>query len=175
MDRILLICAAGIAIVAAWFDVRSARIPNWFTYGALLGALLLRGMLLGWAGLKNGALGIAIAGGIFFLLFLLGGMGGGDVKLMAAVGAWAGDSQVLLILLGAAIAGGVLALGYMISSRQVWRTISNTAELIRYHATEGLQPHPFLNIRESGTLRVPYGVAIAMGSLYCAAKVCWWR
>ena len=71
MDRIFLICAAGVAIVAAWLDVRSARIPNWFTYGGLIGALVLRGALLGWVGIRDGAMGMAVAGGIFLLLFLL--------------------------------------------------------------------------------------------------------
>ena len=70
------------------------RIPNWLTYSGLIAALLVRTVLGGWANSWGGLAGMLLAGGIFFLLFLLGGMGGGDVKLMAAVGAWVGWRRV---------------------------------------------------------------------------------
>ena len=94
MDKYLLLCALTIATVGAVKDVRGQRIPNWLTYSGLLAALVVRAGLGGWTGLKGGLAGMLFAGGIFFLLFLLGGMGGGDVKLMAAVGAWVGLAQV---------------------------------------------------------------------------------
>ena len=65
-----------------------------------------------------------LAGGIFYLLFLLGGMGGGDVKLVAAVGAWAGTVQVGSVLIVSAIAGGLLAVCYMVMNRRVCETIA---------------------------------------------------
>src|SRR4051794_10656465 len=105
MDRICLICAAGVAIVGAWLDVRDAKIPNWLTYGGILAALGLRAALMGQHGLRMGGLGLAIAGGIFSIMFLAGGIGGGDVKLMGAVGAWAGSDQIPVILISAALAG----------------------------------------------------------------------
>ncbi len=107
------------------------------------------------------------------LLFLVGGMGGGDVKLMAAVGAWAGTALTVTILIATAIAGGILAVLYMVLHRRVRATLLNTLELIRHHLTSGLQPHPVLNVREPGTMRVPYGVAIAMGTLYCVGNAFW--
>ena len=175
MDRIFLICAAGVAIVGAWLDVRDCKIPNWLTYSGILAALGIRAGLVGWQGFRAGGLGLLIAGVVFFILFLVGGMGGGDVKLMGAVAAWAGSDQISIILIAAGFAGGAQGLLYMVSRGQVRRTFCNAVELIRHHAVNGLRAHPFLNVRESGTLRVPYGVAIAMGALYCAAKVCWWR
>jgi prepilin peptidase CpaA len=93
VERYLLICALGIATMGAVTDVRDRRIPNWLTYGGLVAALRVRCALLSWLGLRGGLLGLLLGGGIFFLLFVLGGMGGGDVKLMAAVGAWAGTAQ----------------------------------------------------------------------------------
>ena len=87
-------------------DVRGQRIPNWLTYSGLLAALVVRAGLGGWTGLKGGLAGMLFAGGIFFLLFFIGGMGGGDVKLMAAVGAWVGLAQVGSLLIMSAIAGG---------------------------------------------------------------------
>ena len=93
VERYLLMCALAVAVVGAVKDVRGARIPNWLTYSGLGSALAVRGVVLGWVGLKGGFAGLLLAGGIFYVLFLLGGMGGGDVKLMAAVGAWAGVKQ----------------------------------------------------------------------------------
>ncbi len=156
-------------------DVRGGRIPNWLTYPGIVAALTVRWAAFGLHGLKGGVIGFLIAGGVFFLLFMLGGMGGGDVKLMAAVGSWAGDVRVLAILIAAAIAGGVLAVLYMVSRKQVWLTLRNTGELLQHHMTSGLQPHPVLNVREPSTMRVPYGVAIAMGTLYCVGNAFWWR
>lgn len=170
MEKYLLIGALCIAAVGAARDVRGGRIPNWLTYGGLVSALVVRSLVAEWPGLKGGLIGIVVGGGIFYLLFLVGGMGGGDVKLMAAVGAWAGADQTVVVLIATAIAGGILAVGYMIFHRRVRRTLLNTLELIRHHLSSGLQPHPALNIREPGTMRVPYGVAIAIGALYCLGQ-----
>jgi prepilin peptidase CpaA len=173
VEKYLLICALGTATIGAVTDVRGKRIPNWLTYGGLVTALAVRSAVLGWPGLRGGLVGVLVGGGIFYLFFLLGGMGGGDVKLMAAVGAWAGTVQALAILIAAAIAGGILAVCYIVFYRQVLRTFLNTVELIRHHLSSGLQPHPVFNIREPSSMRVPYGLAIAMGTLYCVGNTFW--
>ena len=175
MDKYLLLCALTIATVGAVKDVRGRRIPNWLTYSGLLTALLVRIVVGGWAGLRGGLAGMLLAGGIFFLFFLLGGMGGGDVKLMAAVGAWVGFDQVGILLVVSAIAGGLLAAGYMLVHKQIFETLRNTLELVRHHLTAGFEPHPVLNLRQAGTLRLPYGVAIAIGTFYCVGNAFWWR
>jgi prepilin peptidase CpaA len=167
MERYFLICAFAIAAVGAVSDVRRGRIPNWLTYGGAVAALAVRCVVSGWPGLNDGVLGLLLAGGIFYLLFLLGAMGGGDMKLMATVGAWAGIVQTVSILIVSAIAGGILAVLYMISRRQVRQTLVNSAALILHHWTSGIQPHPVLNVREPSTMRVPFGLAVAMGTLYC--------
>jgi len=156
-------------------DVRGRRIPNGLTYSGLITALVVRTGLAGWTGLKGGLLGLLLAGGIFYLFFLLGGMGGGDVKLVAAVGAWAGTAQIGSILIVSAIAGGILAVGYMVVFRQMRQTLLNTVELVRNHMTSGLQPHPVINVQQSNTLRLPYGLAVAMGTLFCFGNVFLWR
>ncbi len=166
MERYLLIGAVVCALAGGINDVRGARIPNWLTYGSLLAGLAVRSAW-GWAGLKSGLIGLLAAGGIFYVLFLLGGMGGGDVKLMAAVGSWAGGTQTVVVLIASAIAGGILAVGYMVFHRRVRMTLLNVLELGRHHLTSGIQPHPTLNIQEAGALRIPYGLAVAMGTLYC--------
>jgi len=175
VERYLLFGAAAIAIVGAAQDVRGGRIPNWLTYSGILAALGIRILMMGWRGLGSGLLALLAGGGIFFLLFLIGGMGGGDVKLMAAVGAWTGIPQIVAVLIAAAIAGGILALGYMIAGGRIRTTLLNTVELFRHHLTSGLRPHPVLNIREPGMMRLPYGLAIALGTLYCVGSSFWGR
>jgi prepilin peptidase CpaA len=174
LDKYLLLCALAIASVGAVKDFRGHRIPNWLTYSGLLVALLVR-LGLGWTELRGGLLGMLFAGGIFFLLFLLGGMGGGDVKLMAAVGAWVGLAHVGILLIMSAIAGGLLAVGYVLVHKRMFESLRNVVELVRHHLTEGLAPHPTLNVQQAGTLRLPYGLAIAIGTFYCVGNAFWWR
>jgi prepilin peptidase CpaA len=175
LENYFLIGAVLVASLGGVSDLRSARIPNWLTYSGLVAALVLRSAVLGWAGFKSGALGLLVAGGFFFILFVMGAMGGGDMKLMASVGAWVGSEQVVTILLAAAFAGGFLAVVYIVFGRRGRQTLWNLLELIRFRLTSGLQPHPLLNVRESGSQRVPYGLAIAMATLYCAGNAIWWR
>lgn len=164
-----------VALVGAITDIRSARIPNRLTYTALLAVLPLRTAFVGFSGLKNGIIGMVVAGGLFTVLYALGAMGGGDMKLMAAVGAWVGSTQVMTLILATALAGGVLAIGRIVSRNVVGSTLRNTVRLIYYRLTSGLKPHPELNVQSSGSQRVPYGVAIAIGTLFCARNVVWWR
>jgi prepilin peptidase CpaA len=175
VDKYFLIGGVLVALVGAVTDVRSARIPNSLTYSAALVALGLRAALLGLYGLKSGAFGMLLAGGLFLFLFVLGAMGGGDMKLMAAVGAWVGSEEVMTLILAAALAGGVLAIGRIIFRNMLGETLRNTIRLIFYRFTSGMQPHPELNVQAPGSQRVPFGVAIAVGALSCAGNAIWWR
>jgi prepilin peptidase CpaA len=91
------------------------------------------------------------------------------------VGAWVGLAQGVNVLIVSAIAGGLLAAGYMLIHKQVFETLRNTAELARHHLTSGFEPHPLLNVRQAGTLRLPYGLAVAIGTFYCVGNAFWWR
>jgi len=170
MDRYFLIFATAVAMVGAIFDARSRRIPNQFTLAALAAGLVIRGAFEGLMGLESAIWGALLPSGILFLFFLAGGMGGGDVKLMAAVGAWVGIKYVTPVLLGAGLAGGILAIAYMVADGTVTRTIRNTVILVRHHLTLGLQPHSQIHVQNSSTTRVPFGIAIAMGTLFCAGS-----
>ena len=154
------------AIIGAANDVRSNRIPNWLTYGGLALALAVRTATGGWHSVGQGLAGALICGGIFFLFFLVRGMGAGDVKLMAAVGAWVGLHETYRVLIAIAFAGGVLALFYMVFYKRVGTTFGNLGRLLWFHLRSGVRPHPEINIQRPETIRVPYGLAIALGTLY---------
>ena len=161
------------ALLGAWFDVTSARIPNRLTYPAILTALVLRFGLLGWRGLREGLGGMLLCGGAFFLLFIVHAMGGGDVKLMAAVGAWVGYHNAGMALIVCALAGGLIALGYVIVLKRYRTTFSNMLSLIRFHAYRGLRENPGLNLSSAAAVRMPYGVAIAAGAVGTLISTVW--
>jgi Flp pilus assembly protein protease CpaA len=100
-------------------------------------------------------------------------MGGGDVKLMAAVGAWVGYRNAGIALIVCAISGGLIALGYVIVLKRYRTTASNIASLISFHATSGLRQHPELNLSSAKAVRMPYGVAIAAGAVGTLISAIW--
>jgi prepilin peptidase CpaA len=153
------------ATVAAVWDVKTRRIPNLLTVPCFLAALLLHYFCQGFGGLGNAAAAGAIAFVIFLLFFLAGGMGGGDVKLIAAVGALVGTHLLPYVLISTALIGGVLAIGTALVRGQMTNTLRNVVAIAGHHAEKGLAPHPELHVRNSSTIRLPYGVAIAAGVL----------
>ncbi len=158
--------AALCAIIGGVIDARSSRIPNWLTYTAFGLAMATRAIWGGWPALKQGLWGALLGGGVLFLFFLVRGMGAGDVKLMAAVSAWAGFHGAVEVLIASAFAGGGLALLYMVFYKRVVSTIRNLGALLKFHLTSGIRPHPELSIQNTAAIRLPYGLAIAIGTIY---------
>lgn len=175
IEKYFLIGAVLVACMGAITDLRSGRIPNRLTYSAIGSCLLLRFAVLGWPGLRSGLLAAAITGLIFSLFFVIRAMGGGDLKLMSAVAAWTGVERTGSVLIAAALAGGLLAILYIIFGQSIRRTVKNVVNLIHYRIRSGLRPHPVLNIDNPKALRVPFGVAIAMGTVFSACNAIWWR
>jgi prepilin peptidase CpaA len=152
-----------LVVLAAVSDIRTRRIPNVLTVCALFVALALRSFLGGGA-LVDGLQGAGLAMLLMLPLFALGGVGGGDLKLLVAVGAFLGPRDLLVALLVTAVAGGVLALGETIRRGVVLPSLLNTAGLARYFFTfghSGSRP----TLAAEGSVSVPYGIAIAIGSL----------
>jgi prepilin peptidase CpaA len=152
------------ATISAVYDVRSRRIPNFITLPAIASGLLLHGFFGGWQQLATAAAGGLICGLIFFVFYLAGGMGGGDVKLITATGCIVGLSLIQHLLIFTALAGGVMAIGLALYRRQLVETCHNMHALAVHHTIMGLTPHPQFNISNERTLRLPYALAIAAGS-----------
>jgi prepilin peptidase CpaA len=159
-----LLCAA----ISAIYDVHSRRIPNFITLPAILLGLLLHGVFGGWKEFGTAAAAGLICGLVFFLFYLAGGMGAGDVKLITASGCLAGLSLISHLLVLTALAGGVMAIGIAIYRRQVVVTLRNLRVLAVHHQKAGLTPHPELNLGKEQTLRLPYALAITAG---CALSI----
>jgi prepilin peptidase CpaA len=110
---------AGVVGVAACIDDLSRRqISNWIPCSALVGGMILQTVKHGWRGTGSALLGALAGAGVFLVFYLLGGMGGGDVKLMAGFGALLGVQQLLQAALWTAGCGGLMALA-VIAARAV--------------------------------------------------------
>jgi prepilin peptidase CpaA len=166
MTQIIPALAAAVAVCAAISDVKERRIPNLLTYPAVLAGLLLQGMLHGWRGLLHSAGGGLLFGGVFLMFYLVRAMGAGDVKLAAALGCIVGSSAAFQLMFLTALAGGVLAIIFMVMSGRIVETLRNTLWVAGFHLQHGLQTHPVVNLDNPGALRMPYGLAFAVGTLY---------
>lgn len=164
LDRIFLLAALACAAAGAVSDLRSRRIPNWLTGPSVLVGLVFHLGFQGWMGLATAALAGVIGGGIFLVFYLGGGMGAGDVKLMAAVSVLAGLGHVGEIVIATALLGGAFAVVLALSQGQLRKLLANTVTLMLHHGKAGCTPHPEMNLANPLTLRLPYGVAIAAGA-----------
>jgi len=167
--------AVAVAACAAVSDVKERRIPNLLTYPALVAGLLLQGALHGWKGLLLGAGGGLLFGGVFLLFYLVRAMGAGDVKLAAAIGSIVGPSATLQVMYATALAGGALAIFFMVLSGRIVETLRNTLWVAGVHVQHGLQTHPVVNLDNPTVVRMPYGLAFAAGTLYWAVSLQSWR
>ncbi len=151
--------------LACWTDLRSRRIPNWITVpGMLVGSVL--NAVHGVAGLTGALLGVATAFLVALPFFATGVLGGGDAKLLMAVGAFFGPVQFLWAALAIAVAGGVLALAEAARRRMLGPVLASCGRLLLAWLTVG--PRAASGFGPRQPLAVPYGVAIAAGSGF------WW-
>ena len=164
-----LLCAG----IGSYHDVRERRIPNTLTGPAMVAGLLLHLWVGGWAQMGASALAGLIAGGIFLVLYLAGGMGAGDVKLMTAVGCLAGLSSLRLVMVATVLSGGVFALALALYRGRLRQTVRNVFALIAHHRRSGLTPHPELNLGNTATLRLPFALPIAAGCLVTVCALAW--
>jgi len=154
-----------VLVLAVFTDLRSRRIPNWLVLPFMFAGVAVSGWLHGWHGIGQslGGLGLGIL--LFGILFLMGGMGMGDVKLCAAIGAWIGPAQLLLALVITGLAGGVMALCWALCGGFLGDLFSGSGELVFGLKQRGMRPHPELVLANPLTRKMPYAPAIAIGTL----------
>lgn len=97
--------------VATFTDLRSRRIPNWLVLPFMLAGLVVPAWLLGWHGFSQSVEGFGLGALVYGILSWVGGTGLGDVKLVAAIGAWIGPQQLAFAMFLTVMAAGLIALG----------------------------------------------------------------
>jgi prepilin peptidase CpaA len=151
--------------IAVFTDMRSRRIPNWLVFPFLLSGMVVSSWCLGWHGLGQSMLGIGVGALLFGVIAFMGGMGMGDVKLCAAIGAWVGVRQLVLALVLTGIAGGIMAVCWALLGGFLGALLSGSGDLMFGLKKRGLQPHPELVLSNPATRKLPYAPAIAIGTL----------
>ena len=156
-------CAVLTVVAACVTDVSTSRIPNVLTFAAAALAIVFHASVPGGLGFTHAGLGLIVGLAVFFPLFALGAMGAGDVKLMAAIGAWIGWQSIVLVALYGSVAGGVLALVFALRRSYLRTALNNIKMLAQYWWVEGIKPLPALTLESKNSVRMPYALAIAAG------------
>lgn len=157
--------------VAAWFDIKSRRIPNWLVLVGLIASFIFQTLFNSsgsFSGFKAWGLGLLVGFGLFLPLYLLRSMGAGDVKLMAMVGAFIGPMAALEVVLTTLIVGGVLALAVALWSGSLRQTLGNVKFMLTQTMLKTLPGGMQIEATEAPVAsagNLPYAVAIAAGTL----------
>lgn len=168
LPPLVAVLLSAIVLAAAVFDLRFRRIPNWLTgSGVALGFaanLYERGF---GSGLLFSLSGLAVATAVYMLLYVLRALGGGDVKLMSAVGAFAGWQNWIGIFLVAAILGGFAAVILAAARGRLKQTLWN-AGFVLSEAKRGRPAYltrKELDVRSGQGMSLPHGAVIAVSTL----------
>jgi len=168
------LASLGVLVVsAAAVDVKLGKVPNWLTYPAIVIGVA-GNWLTGGVGLDGEGLGLlgALAGFAtgfvpLLLCWLAGGMGGGDAKLMGAVGAIGGWQFVLSAMLYSFVVAGVMGVVVMVRRRLVRRTLRRVWQTLVLLVTPGARPADPTS-KDSPT--VPFALALCIGTAGAVAE-----
>jgi prepilin peptidase CpaA len=165
MAPLLQIVLTVVVLAAAYYDLKIRKIPNWLNLSGVILGIGLNCFLLQAAGLRLALLGLGLALLVYFPLFVVRGMGAGDVKLMAAVGAIAGPRDWLIIFLATAMIGGAVALVLVIYKKRLFLTLFNLFTILGelLHLRQPIQKDPTLDFRHKQALGLPHAAIIALG------------
>lgn len=155
----------AVLTVASITDLRSRRIPNWLVLPFLAAGVIVSGLGHGLHGVGQSLLGLLLGGVVFGVLCWMGGMGMGDLKLCAAIGAWIGPGQLLTALVVTGMVGGLMAVAWAIWGGFLGELLTGAGDLLLGVGKRGLRPHPELVLDNPLTRKMPYAPAIAIGTL----------
>ena len=155
--------ALFVALAASVADVRSRRIPNALTASAIALGVVAHVVLPSGDGLGAALLGGLLGLAVFLPFFALGGVGGGDVKLMAALGVWVGAVLIGWSALYGAVAGGLLALCLGAARGYLRQAFANIGALLLIWSVQGVRPVPALTLERGDGPRLPYALPVFAG------------
>jgi prepilin peptidase CpaA len=155
-------------LIAAVYDVLYRRIPNWLTIAGVLAGIALNSFIYrGWPGLRLSLVGLAVGFAAYFILYSLRAMGGGDVKLMAAVGALVGVRDWFGIFLITAIVGGIAGLAMVAMRGRLKKTLWNVGFILSEmkHGRPAYVGREELDVKSPNSVGLPHGAVIALGTM----------
>jgi prepilin peptidase CpaA len=158
-----------LVVVAAGFDLKSRRIPNWLVLAGFITSLILQitfSSFNSFSSFKDWGYGLLIGFGLFLPLYLLHAMGAGDVKLMAMVGSFLGPVSAIGAVLITLVVGGVLSLAVALWNGVLQQAMSNIYTHLNLAVLKKLSGGSSqIEIMPASAGNLPYAVAIAAGTL----------
>lgn len=149
-------------------DIRKRKILNIVTLPAILIGFFYHTYALGWEGFLYSGKGFLVGGAFLLVPFFLGGMGAGDVKLMAAIGALTGTMFTFYSFIYIALIGGVISIFLIMKNKGIWNSIKSFIfTMVFLRSSLG---SIILNENKQSSISFPYGVAIVLGTL-CEAII----
>jgi prepilin peptidase CpaA len=164
--------AVALALAAGWTDWRSRRIPNWLTVPGFLVGVSVNVLAGGWLGLKASLIGAGLGLLVLLPFVFLRSLGAGDWKLAGALGAFVGWEAMATLLMGSVFVAGIMALALVIYKRRFLQTLRNIGRLLASMLTFHM-PGTEVSLDNPESLKVPYGVALALTTLLYGAGRMW--
>lgn len=158
---------SAVLVLAAVIDGWKLKVPNWLTFPFVVGGWVYGAICFGWAGLGWSLVGTAVGLALLLPAYAIGGMGAGDVKLLAGVGAWVWGTTTFYAFCLSAVVGGLIAL-VMVLSRRAWKRHFGQFKAICTEILVVRDPNQLSAIaaeRKSSMLLLPYGIPIAIGTI----------
>lgn len=157
-------------VVAAVIDGLQLKVPNWITFPMIISGWVYSATLSpypGWEGLAYSLIGTVVGLALLLPAYAIGGMGAGDVKLMAGIGAWVWGTTTALSFGVSAIVGGLIAIG-MVLYRKSWDKHHGQFWSILNEISSVKDPEKLAAIaaeRKPTMMLLPYGIPIAIGTI----------
>ena len=164
-----MVCLA-VGMIAGLTDLLWGKIYNVLTYPAIAAGLVFAILAGGWTGLGLALAGLLVAAFPFLLSFLYGGGGGGDVKIMAAMGALMGFPAILSLMAHSLLIGGIMALGLYAVRGPLSFLGPAFGGGPPPHSVSGAESVPTDTTRRGG---VRFGIAIAVALLWISVPGVW--
>jgi prepilin peptidase CpaA len=161
-DALVPLAAVAGSIAGAVIDLRTRRVPNVLTFGMAATGLAVAAAGLGPIDLAAAFTGLLVGACLMLPGHLFGATGGGDVKLLAAAGAFLGPSLTLMAFFATAVAGGLLALGVAVSRGRLAVTVRTTGSLVSGRAKAADIEHPASDNAFAYAPAIAIGVALAV-------------
>ena len=177
IDTINIYVLFTLIILAMFFDLTQKKIPNLITFPVIIWALLSYTVFGGFEGIKFTIFGFVVGFVLYLIPFILGGMGAGDVKMMAAIGALMGWLFIVKTAIASGLVGGVMVIIYLIYKKQFVSTFKKIlgvimrpilfALTVNFNSKTLDKAHNYFLRQEKVTEKyyIPYGVAIGIGAI----------
>ena len=166
---IIVVCVA--VCVATVTDVRYLKVFNWLTLPLLLAGLIFHGIDSSWVGLGEAVFNVIVVFAVLMVPYVLGAIGAGDLKLVAALGAWLGTSTTFTIAAIGMFATGIYSLALLARQRRLadaWWTFKlsmvRLTMVARCMGNEGETVHEMAATPEGRARLIPFSVMIALGT-----------